>query len=162
MFVFRAYFLDGLGRSSGYSSPIVYPPNSYRHGIEKFHRLLDIPKRVGQIMLGEHLKWNNPIMDEFLSWSSSVLFVIVHAIGRHEKKQEPVFIAFGNSSELRTPNGERAAFYHVNDLHQAFKVSSQERSKRDEGKLHLRKFTHEYLSIGELRDPNRAIQHVTL
>ncbi|KAF2435093.1 hypothetical protein EJ08DRAFT_389371 [Tothia fuscella] len=162
MFLWRTHSLDGIHRSSGYSGPVLYLPKSLRTGEDNYISILDLRPVRGQIMLGMHLKWSNPKLDEFLSWTNSLLFSIVHALGRHEKGQEPVLIAFGDISALITPDGQQVPFYPANTLHKVFNVLGRDWGTRDEQKLQPRMSTHEILSFGEMRDPNSAICHVTI
>jgi hypothetical protein len=117
----------------------------------------------GANMLGMHLKWKNPIEDQFLSWTNSIFFWLTHIIRRYEQAQTGVHNAFGDVRKLEKPDGSRAAFYLANTLlgifpiYKMYKLWDSERKR-----IHPRHFTHETVSFGEMRDPQRAIVHVTL
>jgi hypothetical protein len=101
-------------------------------------------------LLGQHLKWDDPPRSEFLSFSISLLFLFVHALGRHEKGQRPVYVAWGPSS-----------CYPATVLHKVYRLLKRKWNGQ-EFKLDPRKFTHEYLFHGILEDLNDDVQHVLL
>jgi hypothetical protein len=160
-FQLRAHSLKGIRRTNGFSCPWCYLPNALRHKIP-LPALRELPLSTVLDMCAQHLKWADRKHDGFLSWSISSLFVIVHAFGRKEKGQYPVYIAGGKTSRLQTPKGQRAPMYPANALHQEFNILGKKWKDRSKSKLHTKMFTHETLSYGELRDPHRAIQHVEL
>lgn len=86
--------------------------------------LFDIPYANFQHMLGLHLMWEDPPLDELLSWTDSWLFVIVHALGRYEKGQRVPIISCGRASGLKTPDGQPAPSYSAVELHKAYEGGS--------------------------------------
>ncbi|QDS72791.1 hypothetical protein FKW77_006104 [Venturia effusa] len=147
-----------------------YWPNAKRNGRTMHETLFDIPYAVLQHMLGLHLMWEDPPLDELLSWTDSWLFVIVHALGRYENGQRVPIISCGRASGLTTTDGQSASFYSANDLHEAYqvlnrawKVGPVDSSHGDVSfKLDPRKFAHEWLSHGEVRDSEHEMKHVEL
>lgn len=114
------------------------------------------------LMLAAHICWLNRRENEFLSWTSSLLSLLAHIILRHEKGQKDIFIAFGNTRKLQTPTaGEQASFYPtVSLLRMLPQADLAELTALTMRKLHHRHYTHESVSFGEMRDPDRAIIHV--
>jgi hypothetical protein len=129
--------------------------------VNQYNTVGDMPFNKGQQMIGGRLKWDDRVPDEFLSWTKSPLFAIVHALGRHEQGQRPVYVTFGKATSLTTPEASPAPFYSAIALHEAFQVLSWN-WKTQACKLLMKFFTHEILSHGELRDPSHVIVHVTL
>ncbi|TID27585.1 hypothetical protein E2P81_ATG00340 [Venturia nashicola] len=166
----RSWTLFGLGSTAGFSCPDYYWPNAKRNGKQMHNTLFDIPYATFRHMLGDHLMWEDPPLDELLSWTDSWLFVIVHAIGRYENGQRIAVIACGRASGLTTPNGQSVPFYYANELHNAYqlldrvwKIGAQDSFHGDRSfKLAARKFSHEWLSHGIVLDPNHEMQHVEL
>jgi hypothetical protein len=155
------------GCTVGFSSPECYLPYACLHGVDQFRHLHLIPKFEGGLMIGYHLKWadNRRCSGEFLSWTISLLFALVHAIGRHEKAERDIYVAGGTSAKLKYPDGSPAKFYPAELIHSIFDVlaHSWREGNRDVAyKLHMRLFSHELLSLGELRDPEHAFKHVRL
>ncbi|RDI87376.1 hypothetical protein Vi05172_g2895 [Venturia inaequalis] len=166
----RAWTLFGVHSTAGFSCPDYYWPNAKRNGKPMHKTLFDIPFATFRHMLGDHLMWEDPPLDELLSWTDSWLFVIVHALGRYESGQRIAVITCGRASGLTTPNGQSALFYHANELHNAYrlldrvwKIGQKDSLHGDRSfKLAARKFTHEWLSHGIVLDQNHEMQHVEL
>ena len=101
-----------------------------------------------------HICWLNRRENEFLSWTSSLLFVLTHAILRHEKGRKDIYLAFGDTRKLQTPAGDQAPFYQTLDLMTVLPyVDPSSLTKLTVTKLHPRHFPHESVSMGEMRDP---------
>lgn len=108
-----------------------------------------------------HLCWMGRREDEHLSFTSSLELCIGIAYQRHERGQEHVYIAWGNTRKLQTPAGERAAFYPVLGLRRRLPDGHiLGLTKRTRDKLQDRYFTQETVSFGEMLDPDRAVVHV--
>lgn len=159
-YLFRVYSLGGVHSSSGLTTPQVYLPNSYRQKIKVFGDLANMTTKDCSLMLTAHTCWLNRREDEFMSWTSSPLFMFAHAILKHEKGQRDIYIAFGNTRKLRTPDKEQAPFYPTNNLRAILPyVDMTELTPLMVRKTHDRHSTHEYLSTGEMRDPEVAMGH---
>ena len=108
-----------------------------------------------QYMLGQHLIWNDIPGDEFLSHSVDPLFLVQHALNRHEKGQGDVTIQFLDRRTMTDMTGKPAVFYRALDLYDIFKVPVWGGwTKRNIGALLPRKFTQEYLSHGTIATAN--------
>lgn len=159
----RTYSFEGFRVSSGFSSPIIYLPNSHKHKLKIHSTLRDLTREDASNLLGAHLSWQNRCEDEFLSWTTSPLFLFPHAILRHEKGQQRVYIVFGDVKELQTRHGDPAPIYSATLALDQFEVQQQEGlTEHARRKLHPRHFTHESLTYGEMRDPDRVMSHVAL
>lgn len=171
-FQFRTYStIRGAGGCSvGYSSPYGYWPYGYLTGANQFNRVEDIPKGAGAKMIGNHLSWVDVrrTSGEFQSWTNSALFALQHAMGKQEKGERGVYVAGGETAKLQSAGRTPGNFYPAVVLHNIFGVldiSWIEGSGRPMNwsfRLHERKFTHESLAFGELRDVLQAVKHVKL
>jgi hypothetical protein len=114
-------------------------------------------------MLKDHICWHNRRENEFLSWTYSLLFLLSHAILRLEKGQKDIHLAFGNVKQLQKPSGERAPLYRTIDLLNTVPAQDfSEQTDLTKRKMHHRHYTHEILSVGEIRDPGDFVVHVAL
>jgi hypothetical protein len=161
-YLWRTYSGEGQGRTIGFSSPDLFLPSAHTHGVNQYSMVGDIPVKIAQQMIGSRLKWDNRVANEFLSWSKSLVFAIVHALGRHEQGQRPVYVTFGRARALTTPDAWPAPFYSAVLLHETFKIFSWRWDALASSCLLLKFFTHEILSHGELEDSTHAIAHVNL
>lgn len=160
-FQLRAYTYRGIKRTNGFTCAWAYLTNSARHHIP-FLTWHQTPLSTLRDMCAHHLLWDDRVQDENLSWTNSSLFVIVHAINRRDKGQRPPIIAGGKTSSLKTPEGGPVPMYPANDWHRVLDILSKEWKAICRNKLHTKKFNHEALSWGQLRDPKLAVQHVEL
>lgn len=92
-------------------------------------------------MLEKHLLWKNDIHDDFVSWTSSLLFALQRAIYavRPGEKAYNVSICILDTWKMGTE-----MFYHAETLLGLYSVP-------DEDKLQHRYYTAEFLSIGTLK-----------
>lgn len=148
-----------MKRTAGCSGPEHHWSNAERNGIMMHPTPLDIPYMTCQDMLSLHLKWDDPPRSEFLSWTRSLVFAAIHAIGRYEKGQSPAIIAWGMASELQTPDGKPANFHSAIELHKAYDVLGREWRIGDAGLLHgdqrFKLLPHKFT-------PNHEMRHVEL
>ena len=94
-----------------------------------------------------------------------MLFALEHAVGRHEKGQRNVTVAGGKTEHLKSPNGSQTPMFPANELFSAFELRNKRWKSGNfdfTSRLHPRIFSHEWLSFGEARDPERAIAHPKL
>lgn len=126
-------------------------------------------------MLSGHFRWEDPINDEFVSWTDSPLFLLAHGWLRHLQGQGNCFFAWinrdrasgpmrwskeqGDNEEASTP----ALFVSALELCDSFGVYSSEASKPMLSRLHPDTYTHEYLSHNVVEYPqDDVLQHVSL
>lgn len=117
--------------------------------------MLEIPVEGARIMIGHHLLWLDRNNDELLSWTTSVIFVLVHAQGRQYKGQgdpQVGFIDRGKTTRAKTPEhrmGGPVEFFNAVDLFNSFEVpDSAGFTTTDCQFLDTRMYTHELLSHG--------------
>ena len=145
------------------SQDLLLPSADTKKGFESHTRLTDLSQ--GQIiyMCGLHLTWLNPKHDEFLSYSKELLFLLVHALGRHHTGQRNVTIQYINRGEATTLEGEPAAFYDALDIYNIFGVPSRPGwSNYLDLALNPRKFTHKFLSHGIVRHNDATLKQARL
>lgn len=159
--LFRTYQLGGHHRSTGFSGPSVYLPASHCRKTDRRVTIDQLTKEDASLLLQMHLRWRNRMEDEYLSWTSSLLFLCSHAILRHEKSAKDLYVVFGDTRKLEKPSGERATFYPATSLMECLPdMGFQATSTMPKKRLHHRHFTHESTSFGEIRDPADAMIHV--
>lgn len=114
-------------------------------------------------MTGHHLAWADLRGDELLSYSTDMLFLVVHALGRANRGQCGITIQFVDRRKVRTTDGVRAVFYHALDVYTIFEVPRWSGwTGQHVTKLHPRKFTHEYLSHGTIRCEDLTLKQATI
>lgn len=139
----------------------MYLPSSYRQKVKVFGKFDNMTMEDAALMLSKHICWLNRRENEFLSWTCSLLFLFSHAILRHEKGQQDMYVSFGDVRKLKTPSGDPASFYRtivLLDMLPPAQLSSV--TALTARKPHPRHFTHESVSFGEMRDPEGAIVRV--
>jgi len=125
-----------------------------------------LPVGPTKYMIGMHLLWRDSGFDQFLSWTTSLLFAIEHALGRRARGERDIFIAIVDTRKAYSyVQGEQvsAAFYPALDLCDAFEMHNwrgwgNQRSKD----LRPRRSTHEVLSHGTIHTEGNAMRHVPL
>lgn len=137
--------------SSGHTtSEIIMPHASTHRGYGVHSSIHDIPQLAQSYMIGRHLLWQNIKEDEYMSYSKSGLFLIVHALNRRHNGQGNVTIQFLDRRVAKVEEGQAAAaFYPALDLYAAFRVPENDSwTTPNQGALKPRKFTQEFLSHG--------------
>ena len=89
-------------------------------------------------MLENHLLWKSLPSDQFISWTSSILWALQHAIRKDFQGDTDVQICMLDTSKI-----EKCSFFAASDLLKIYRVP-------DEGKLAHRYYTAEYLYHGGL------------
>ena len=145
------------------SQDLLLPSADTKKGFESHSKLTDLTQ--GQIiyMCGQHLTWLDPKHDEFLSYSKELLFLLVHALGRHHTGQKNVTIQYINRYKATTLEGELAAFYDALDIYNIFEVPSWSGwNPFLQRALNPRKFTHEFLSHGIIKHHDSTLKQARL
>lgn len=100
-------------------------------------------------MLGLHYIWADSPSDEFLSFSMDPVFLVEHALGRHNSGQRGVFLLFVDRRKAKTITAEPAKFFPPLKLYNTYEVPNWDGwSKPAMIDLHPRKFTQEFLVHG--------------
>lgn len=145
------------------SQDLLLPSADTRPGFESHPNLTDLSQ--GQIiyMCGHHLTWLDPKHDEFLSYSKDLLFLLVHALGRHHTGQRNVTIQYINREESTSLEGEPALFYDALAIYNIFEVPSWSGwTNYLKHALNPRKFTHEFLSHGIVKHNDATLKQAGL
>lgn len=125
--------------------------------------LEDLKQREIIYMTGHHLAWADLDRDELLSYSTDMLFLLVHALGRANRGQGGVTIQLLDCRKSKTPGGDQAAFYSALDIYTIFEVPKWPGWRTQHRiKLHPRKFTHEFLSHGAIICKDSALKQAAL
>ena len=102
------------------------------------NKLFDIQRQPAKRMLENHLLWSGLADDQFISWTSSLLWVLQHAIRKDFQGDTDVQICMLDTSKIET-----CSFFAASDLLRIYRVP-------DEGKLAHRYYNTEYLYHGGL------------
>ena len=102
------------------------------------NNLSDIERQHAKQMLENHLLWSGSADDQFISWTSSLLWALQHAIRKDFQGDIDVQICVLDSSKI-----EKGSFFSALDLLRIYRVP-------DEGKLARRYYNTEYLYHGGL------------
>jgi hypothetical protein len=155
-----------MHRSPGYSSPLLFLSESEWRRICQHLRVGEISIEDGAMMLAWHLAWQDSkrTHGDFLSFTNSVLFALVHAIQRHEKGQRYVYMAGGWTDKLQARNGFKSRIFSALALYEAFEIRQRFAAKHPKlaEKTDERFATHEFLLFLLGWDLEGAIQHVLL
>ena len=89
-------------------------------------------------MLEDHLLWKGGRNDQFISWTSSLLWALQHAIRKDFRGDRDVQICVLDTSKIET-----CSFFAASDLIRIYRIT-------DEGKLAHRYYVAEYLYHGGL------------
>lgn len=125
-----------------------------------------MPVGPTKYMIGIHLLWRDLEFDQLLSWTTSLLFAIEHALGRRARGETGIKIAMIDTRKAYSYiDGKRvpAAFYPALDVRDAFEVHEwrgwgDQRSQD----LRPRRFTHELLSTGTVHVDEDEMSHISL
>jgi hypothetical protein len=126
-------------------------------------RLTDLTQGEMVLMGEQHLAWADCRHDKFRSYSKDVLSLLVHALNRFHAGQRGVTIQYINCDKATAPDGQPAAFYKALDIYGAFEFDAWPgwSDYYHEG-LHPRKFTHEYLSHGIVKQNDPTLKQARL
>lgn len=102
------------------------------------NKLTDIQGQHAKRMLENHLLWNGLADDQFISWTSSLLWALQHAIRKDFQGDTDVQICMLDTSKIET-----GSFFSASELLRIFRIP-------DEGKLAHRYYYAEYLYHGGL------------
>lgn len=103
--------------SNGHTTNNVMMPAADCNREQSTHKsIADMPAGAIIYMVGTHLAWLNMRCDEFLSTSISFVFVLIHALDRHNEGQGGVTIQALERDKARNAEGNSAAFHSAADL----------------------------------------------
>ncbi|KAI7232787.1 hypothetical protein KC330_g5730 [Hortaea werneckii] len=157
--LYRASSSEGVKRTNGYDDITLHVPAAHMNDDEKCHEsLYDIPNGLGELaeMLGHRFLWSDRRRDETLSWTSSLLFALVHASGRLAKGQRGVVIHVIDTTKVKTLDGRPIEFHFAPDLFRILDIQSYK--CWDYFQLtNLRQpwYTHEWISHHVVKSPLR-------
>ncbi|KAI6883827.1 hypothetical protein KC360_g4823 [Hortaea werneckii] len=158
-FLYRASSWEGIKRTNGYDHIALHVPAAHMNDDEKCHEsIYDIPNGLCELaeMLGHRFLWSDRRRDETLSWTSSLLFAIVHASGRLAKGQRGVAIHTIDTTKVKTLDGCPVEFHFAPDLLRILEIQSYK--CWDFFQLtNLRQpwYTHEWVSHHVVKSPLR-------
>lgn len=146
-------------KTNGYDTVTVHQPAAHVNEDEACHATMyDIPNGLGEFseMLGRRFLWNDRRRDEMLSWSSSLLFALVHATGRLAKKQGDIVIHVIDTTKVTTPDGQPVDFHFAPDLLRLLDIKGWYGWKPfDRHRLQQPWFTHEWVTHGVIKSPKK-------
>lgn len=138
--------------SNGFNSRDLLMPaadTKVNYGVHA--QLTDLDQGEVAYGIGQHLIWNDPRGDQFLSYSIDLIFLLHHALNRHHEGQREVTIQYLDRRGAMDAYGEPASFYHALDLYEIYNVPAAKIWKGQSAtKLYPRKFTQEFLTHGTI------------
>lgn len=165
----RAVTCDGPRHTNGHTTKYLYLPSAAIGGRSCSRDICSYPISFYAAMLGTHLPWDDRIQDEFLSWTDSWLFAVVHLYLRHLKGQREGYLCCVKRKEVyQVAESEEdatqlAEFFSALALGNAVDLHSHQcfQSPLKKGALVYRKFTHEYITHGPVETwETSELQHV--
>lgn len=118
--------------------------------------MYDIPNGLGEFseMLGRRFLWHDRRRDEMLSWTSSLLFALVHATGRLAKGQGEVVIHVIDTTKVTTLDGQPVDFHFAPDLIRLLDLKGWYGWKPlERNNLQRPWFSHEWVTHGVVKSP---------
>ncbi|KAK4901167.1 hypothetical protein LTR27_001723 [Elasticomyces elasticus] len=162
---------DGPRPTGGSTSQEQLKPSAEVRDRVVYDTIYDFPDRRDLVRnVGDRILWHNRIIDQFMSHSISMVFLLQHALGRHRSKKpehkakgKGITISFIQTESVRTKQGENAEFYYVPNLMRDIGVLDWAGwSKRSRQKLRAPWYTHEYLTHGPVELDISALRQVPL
>lgn len=104
-YLYRASSWEGKKHTGGYDTRTLHGPAAHMNDDEKCHdSIYEIPHGLFELveMLGHRFLWLDRRRDETLSWTSSLLFALVHATDRLAKGQRYVVIHVTDTTKVTT------------------------------------------------------------
>lgn len=105
-------------------------------------------------MLGRRFLWQDRKNDETLSWTSSLLFALVHATSRLAKGQRHVRIHVIDTTKVTTLRGDPVEFFFAPDLLRLLNIQAWHGWRAsDQSRLKKSWFTHEWITQNVVKSP---------
>lgn len=149
-FLYRASSVEGRKHTNGRDQISLHRPAADVNKSEMCHAIIyEIPNGLGELleMLGHRFLWLDRRRDETLSWTSSLLFALVHATGRLAKKQRGVKIHVIDTTKVTTTKGRPVEFHFAPDLLRILDIQSFKDWDRFQiTNLRQPWYTHEWIS----------------
>ncbi|KAI6863072.1 hypothetical protein KC338_g4339 [Hortaea werneckii] len=156
-FLYRASSTEGRKHTNGSDKLSLHRPAADVNKSEMCHATIyEIPNGLGELleMLGHRFLWLDRRRDETLSWTSSLLFAIVHATGRLAKKQRGVKIHVIDTTKVTTTKGQPVEFHFAPDLLRILDIQSFRGWDRFQiTNLRQPWYTHEWISHHVVQSP---------
>ncbi|GAB1742955.1 hypothetical protein NU219Hw_g8655t1 [Hortaea werneckii] len=156
-FLYRASSIEGRKHTNGSDEISLHRPAADVNKSEMCHAsIYEIPNGLGELleMLGHRFLWLDRRRDETLSWTSSLLFALVHATGRLAKKQRGVKIHVIDTTKVTTTKGQPVEFHFAPDLLRILDIQSFKGWDRFQiTNLRQPWYTHEWISHHVVRSP---------
>ncbi|KAK5125867.1 hypothetical protein LTR08_005190 [Meristemomyces frigidus] len=165
-FLYRASSWEGRKHTSGHDTMSVHIPAAHKNKDEKCHdTIYEIPNGLSELleMLGHRFLWADRRRDETLSWTSSLLFALVHATGRLAKGQRHVVIHVIDTTKVTTIEGGPVEFHFAPDLMRILDIQGWYKWNEFEH-VSLRQpwYTHEWISHHVVKSPARHSYEVDI
>lgn len=107
-------------------------------------------------MLGRRFLWHDRRKDEMLSWTSSLLFALVHATGRLAKGQEDIVIHVIDTTQVTTKDGKPVDFHFAPDLLRLLDIKGWYGWKPlERNNLTRPWYTHEWVTHNVVKSPRK-------
>lgn len=157
-FLYRASSWQGKRHTNGHDELTTHLPAAYKNRDERCaDTIYDEPNGLGELaeMLGRRYLWQDRRKDATLSWTSSLLFALVLALGRKAKDQEFVVIHVIDTTKVTTLDGRPVEFHYTRDIMRILKVTEWPGWNDQWERLFLRQpwYTHEYVTHGAIKSP---------
>lgn len=146
--------------SNGFTSrDLLMPAADTKRDYGLNAQLTDLDQGEAAYDIGQHLVWNDPRGDQFLSYSIDLAFLLHHALNRYHEGQREVTVQYVDRRKASNAYGKPAAFYHALDLYEIYNVPGTKIWKgQSVTKLYPRKFTQEYLTHGTITVSDNRIK----
>ena len=156
-YLYRASSWQGHKHTNGYDTMTFHAPAAHINEDEMCHRTMyDIPNGLSEFseMLGRRFLWQDRRRDEMLSWTSSLLFALVHATGRLAKGQQYISIHVIDTTKVTTMDGKPVDFHFAPDLLRLLDIKGWHGwTSFEQANLEQPWFTHEWVTHSVVKSP---------
>lgn len=134
------------------------------HGHVLYNSIYDFPT-LSELLFnfGSRILWMRRKADQFSSYTTSLLFAIVHAMGRKTREETDIYISIIDTRTAKTVQGDPVEFYYVPQLQQILHAPEWHGWGDSQWpKLMAPWFTHEYVAHGTANLGDNALRMVPL
>ncbi|KAK4569535.1 hypothetical protein LTR86_003298 [Recurvomyces mirabilis] len=163
-YLYHVHSIKGQRHTRGSASQTRMQPAAVVDNRTMYNSIYDFPSLSDLIRnLVNRIQWQICKADQFSSYTTSLLFAIVHALGRTMRGEEGITISCTDTRKVRKADGTPVEFYYVPELVRILGVVGWNGwSTMAFGKLRAPWYTHEYVVHGPFDLGNDALRQVPL
>ncbi|KAK5115045.1 hypothetical protein LTR62_001742 [Meristemomyces frigidus] len=163
-YLYHVHSTSGRRHTRGSASQNQMAPAAVVEGKPLYNSIYDFPRLSDLIHnFGNRILWQISKVDQFSSYTNSLLFTLVHAIGRQTRGETGITISILDTRKAQQANGTPAEFYYVPELIRiAGVIEWNGWGPMNFNKLLSPWYTHEFVAHGSFNLPDAAYRQVPL